>query len=88
MKNAHIGRSRRTTSQRLPYEQSVRTSPDYFQEALRILDNDVTLLPQREHLTALWGLVVGLTRSRLTQARVECQGCRNGTIPTRPLLDR
>ncbi|GEM_PF-2142826 len=75
MKNAHVGRSRRIASQRLPHEEKVHASSDYFSEALRILDNDITLEPQREHLTALWGLVVGLTR-RLTQATVECQDYR------------
>jgi len=75
VKNAHVGRSRRIASQRLPHEEKVHASSDYFSEALRILDNDITLEPQREHLTALWGLVVGLTR-RLTQATVECQDYR------------
>lgn len=56
----------------------VHSSRDYFGEALRILDNDITLEPQREHLAALWGLVIGLTR-RLTQALVECQEHRDST---------
>jgi len=55
----------------MPHEQMIHTSPDYFSEALRILDNDMRIIPQREHLTALWGLVVGLSR-RLTEARVQC----------------
>ena len=81
MKNAHVGRSRQILSQGMPHEERVQASPDYFQEALRILDNDITLEPQREHLTALWGLVIGLSR-RLTPARVGCQDCRYAAMRT------
>ncbi|MBZ0169957.1 MAG: hypothetical protein K8F29_11010 [Kofleriaceae bacterium] len=63
------------------YNKKAHPSPDYFGEALRILDNDMTLEPQREHLAALWGLVVGLTR-KLTQAVVECQDDRSATVST------
>lgn len=83
MKNAHVGRSRRTMSQRIPHEKMVHPSPDYFSEALRILDNDITLKPQREHLAALWGLVIGLTRRLTLNARTgrsQChQQCGKGT---------
>lgn len=63
----------------MPHQKRVQASPDYFGEALRILDNDITLAPQREHLTALWGLVIGLSR-RLTQARVEYQDYQCATM--------
>jgi hypothetical protein len=66
-------------SQYMPHEQMIHTSPDYFNEALCILDNDVTIIPQREHLTALWGLVVGLS-GRLTETRVERRKHRSGAI--------
>lgn len=79
MKNAHIAKLRHITSQHVFHEKKVHASPDYFNEALRILDNDITLEPQREHLVALWGLVVGLSR-RLTQAIVECQDHRSTAI--------
>lgn len=59
-----------------------RSSRDYFGEALCILDNDMTIEPQREHLATLWGLVVGLTR-KLTQVVVECQDGRGATADTR-----
>ena len=66
MKNAPVERSPRTMSQGMPHETRVHASPDYFTEALRIIGNDITLEPQREHLAALWGLVIGLMR-RLAQ---------------------
>lgn len=69
MKTAHSD-TRHAMSQFMLHEQVVHPSPDYFNEALRILDNDTRIIPQREHLTALWGLVVGLS-SRLTDTRVE-----------------
>ena len=76
MRTAHVGGSRQILSQGMPHETRVQASPDHFQEALRILDNDITIEPQREHLAALWGLVIGLANRRLTQARAECQDCR------------
>lgn len=82
MKHAHVGRSRQIMSQHMSHEKRVHASPDYFTEALRILDNDITLKPQREHLAALWGVVIGLSH-RLTQARTggsQChQQCGKGT---------
>jgi len=74
----HVGRPHRTTSRRLADKKHTYSSRDYFREALRILDNDVTIAPQREHLATLWGVVVGLTR-KLTQTVVECQGSRCST---------
>ncbi|HWR20521.1 MAG TPA: hypothetical protein VN444_01525, partial [Verrucomicrobiae bacterium] len=53
--NAHIERPARTTSRRISNSKRAHGSRDYFSEALRILDNDRTLEPQREHLAALWG---------------------------------
>lgn len=81
MNITHVGRPRRVTSRRLSGEKQAYSSRDYFGEALRILDNDMTIAPQREHLAALWGLVVGLTR-KLTQAVVECQDARCATMIT------
>ncbi len=78
MNDAYVGRPRRATSRRRSAGKNIDGSRDYFGEALRILDNDMTLEPQREHLVTLWGLVTGLTR-RLTQALVECQGHRDLT---------
>lgn len=75
MNNTRIGRSHRKTSQRISHKHGVHSSRDYFGEALRILDNDRTLEPQREHLAALWGLAIGLTH-RLTQAYVASQDDR------------
>jgi hypothetical protein len=74
--NTHVGSSHRTTNQHIPRTNRVHSPRDYFGEALRILDNDMTLEPQREHLAALWGLAIGLTR-RLTQALVESQDYRS-----------
>lgn len=79
MKNAHVGISHHSMSQYMPHEKGIHVSPDYFNEALRILDNDVTIIPQREHLKALWGLVVGLSR-RLTKTRVERRNHRSVAI--------
>ncbi len=67
----------------MPHEKRVQAAPDYFGEALRILDNDITLEPQREHLAALWGLFMGLTRRLTLNARTggsQChQQCEKGT---------
>lgn len=76
MNNTHVGRSHRTTNQHIPHTNRVHSSRDYFGEALRILDNDMTIEPQREHLAALWELAIGLTR-KLTQALVECRNYRS-----------
>lgn len=76
MNNTQAGKSHRPTNQHIPHTNRVHSPRDYFGEALRILDNDMTLKPQREHLAALWGLAIGLTR-RLTQALVECQDYRS-----------
>lgn len=78
MNNTHVERPRRATSRRRSVGKNIDGSRDYFGEALRILDNDMTIEPQREHLATLWGLVTGLTR-RLTQALVECQDHRDST---------
>jgi hypothetical protein len=67
-------------SQRISHGKTVHAR-DYFGEALRLLDNDIAIEPQREHLTALWGLVVGLSH-RLTQASVERQNYRSAPIRT------
>lgn len=81
MKHTCIDTSRHITSQyNMSRSKKVRISPDYFGEALRILDHDMTVTPQREHVAVLWGLVVGLTR-RLTQALVECQNERSRNSP-------
>lgn len=83
MKNAHVGRSRQIMRQHMSHEKRVQTPPDYFGEALRILDNDITLKPQREHLASLWGLVIGLTHRLTLNARTggsQChQQCGKGT---------
>lgn len=79
MSNAHIERPARTVSRRISNSKRTYRSRDYFGEALRILDNDRTLEPQREHLAALWGLAIGLTR-RLTQAYVASQDDRAATV--------
>lgn len=76
MKSAHVGTSRHTMTESMLHEKMIHTSPDYFNEALRILDNDTQIIPQREHLTALWGLVIGLSR-RLTEASVVARRNRN-----------
>lgn len=78
MNNTQAGKSHRPTNQRIPHTNRVHSPRDYFGEALRILDNDMTLEPQREHLAALWGLAIGLTR-RLTQAYVASQDDRTAT---------
>ncbi|MBZ0169960.1 MAG: hypothetical protein K8F29_11025 [Kofleriaceae bacterium] len=80
--NTHVERSRRTRGQRMINGKMARPSRDYFGEALRILDNDMTIEPQREHLATLWGVVVGLTR-KLTQVVVECEDGRCATTDTR-----
>jgi hypothetical protein len=76
MNNTYVGRSHRTMNQHIRHTNRVHSLRDYFGEALRILDNDMTLEPQREHLAALWELAIGLTR-RLTQALIECQDYRS-----------
>lgn len=81
MKNAHVGISPHPMGQCRLHEPMPHTSPDYFNEALRILDNDPTIEPKREHLTALWGLVVGLSR-RLTQTLAERRHYRTAAIRT------
>lgn len=70
MKNAHVERSHRPMSQHMPHEKTVHPSRDYFDEALRILDNDIALKPQREHLAALWEMLIGLTRRLSLNARI------------------
>lgn len=77
MKNAHVGTSRHSISQYMPHEKGIQVTPDYFNEALRILDNDMRIIPQREHLAALWGLVIGLSH-RLTQASAATRKNRHG----------
>lgn len=83
VKTAPVGRSRQIMSQHMSHEKRVQAAPDYFGEALRILDNDITLEPQREHLAALWGLFMGLTRRLTLNARTggsQChQQCEKGT---------
>jgi hypothetical protein len=78
MEHVHTKIPNRAVNQRKSAGKQAYESRDYFGEALRILDNDMTLDPQREHLVTLWGLVTGLTR-RLTQALVECQEHREST---------
>ncbi len=78
MGNVHTKKPYRAVNRRRSAEKQAYESRDYFGEALRILDHDMTLEPQREHLVTLWGLVTGLTR-RLTQAAVECQDHRDLT---------
>lgn len=80
--NTHVRRSRQPKGQRMINGKMARSSRDYFGEALRILDNDLTIEPQREHLATLWGVVVGLTR-KLTQVVVECQDGRCAPTDTR-----
>lgn len=80
MKHTHVERSRHMMSQHMAHEKKVHLEPDYFGEALRILDNDITLEPQREHLAALWGLVVGMSR-RLTQASTATRKNRHRRPP-------
>lgn len=87
MNITHVGRPRRVTSRRLSGEKQAYSSRDYFGEALRILDNDLTIVPQREHLAALWGLVVGLTR-RLTQTLVEYRDYQSPAISEIPVAER
>ncbi|WP_337288729.1 hypothetical protein [Candidatus Methylomirabilis sp.] len=79
MGNVHTKAPNRAVNRRRSAKKQAYESRDYFGEALRILDHDMTLEPQREHLVTLWGLVTGLTR-RLTQATVGCQDCRNTVI--------
>ena len=81
MRNMHVARSRHTIGQHIVNGKTTHPSRDYFGEALRILDNDITIEPRREHLTALWGLVIGLSR-RFTEAYVEYHDYRELTART------